>query len=56
MNWFSELAFSKKLPGMCESVFTMDDPDDMFLQTVDFLNICSIGTSPGYISVINEEE
>ena len=38
---------------MCESVFTIYDPDGMFLLTVDFLRIRSIGTSPGYVSVIN---
>ena len=38
---------------MCQSVFTIYDPDGMFLQTVDFFKICSIGTSPGYVSVIN---
>ena len=38
---------------MYESVFRMYDPDGMFFKTVDFLKICSIGISPGYISVIN---
>ena len=38
---------------MWESVFAMYDPDGMFLEAVDFFKICSIGTSPGYISVIN---
>ena len=47
------LAFSKQLPGgMRESVFTMYDPDGMFLLTGDFCKV-SIGTSSGYISVIN---
>ena len=45
--------FSKQLSGMCKSVFTMSDPDGMFLQTVEFFKICSLGTSQGYISVIN---
>ena len=38
---------------MWEFVFAMYDPDGMFLEAVDFFKICSIGTSPGYISVIN---
>ena len=53
LKYIQKIAFSKQLSDMCESVFTMYDPNGMFLQTVDFLNICSVGTSPDYISVIN---
>ena len=37
---------------MRESVFAMYDPDRMFLYTVKFFKICSIGTSPDNIFVI----
>ena len=37
---------------MCESIFTVYDPDGMFSQTVGFVKIYSIATSPGYIFVI----
>ena len=53
LKYIKNFAFSKQLSGMCESVFIMHDPDGIFLQTVDFFKICSVGTSPGYISGTN---
>ena len=53
LKYIQKIAFSKQLSDMCESVFTMYDPNGMFLQAVDFLNICSVGTCPDCISVIN---
>ena len=44
---------------MCESLqsrnllVTMYDPDGMIMLAVNILKVCSTGTSPGYISVIN---
>ena len=53
LKYIQNFAFAKQLSSMCESVFAMYDPDGMFLQTVDFFKICSVGTFPGYISAIN---
>ena len=36
LKYIQYFAFSKQLSDMCESVFTMYDPNGMFLQTVDF--------------------
>ena len=49
LKYIQNFALSKQLSAMCESVFTMYDSDGMFLYTVNFFKICSIGTSPGYI-------
>ena len=53
LKYIQNLAFSKQLSEMCESILTMYDRDNMFLQSVDSFKICSIGTSPGYISCIS---
>ena len=37
LKYIQNLAFSKYLSCMCESVSTMYDPDNLFLLTVKFL-------------------
>ena len=45
LKYIHNLAFPKQLSGICQSIDYVP---------VDFLKVCSIGTYPGSISVINE--